>query len=272
MWLPYGQAHLRSFIESYQAFPAGDAHELYILFNGVRDPQEVAGSKAVLDGARISYKVLEIPQGQDITAYFFAASVLTEKYVLFLNTWSRFLQPAWLSKYRNAITSSPIMALVGATASWQSYYSTVFQTHSWKWEKEKGFAYNYRKYKLFIKALLYWSTLFKSFPNPHIRSNAFMVRRDVFLQLDHGPLQTKFQAYLFESGRNGMTAQFQKKGYEIAVIDKNGRLYPLEECKNVGMFWTDQQENLLVSDNQTTKYDEALIDEKKKLNHLAWGD
>lgn len=270
-WMPYGDAHLKSFISSYLRHPAGCEHTLYILFNGAVNEAEIAGCKSWLNESVIEYKALEIAGGQDITAYFYAANVLSESLVLFLNTYSRFRQPGWLSLYQRTFAIHQKSALVGATASWQSYVSTVFQTHPLYWEGNKGWSYNYRKYKLFAKALLYWSWLFSYFPNRHIRSNAFMVRREVFIRLFHGPLRTKLQAYQFESGRRGMTRQVQKMGYDVFVIDKLGNQFTLQECKDVDMFWTRQQVNLLITDNQTDKYDDAGESEKKKFYHLAWG-
>lgn len=271
MWLPYGQAHLQSFAQSYLTFPAGHEHVLYILFNGSKSREDVAGCLDILDSCQISYQVLEIPQGQDITAYLFAADTIAETYILFLNTYSRFLHPEWLAKYWSAITSSPSIGLVGATASCQSYYSSVFETHSLGWETQHGFAYNIRKYKLFIKTIGYWYFLFKPFPAPHIRTNAFMIERDVFKQLADKPIDSKLKAYRFESGRKSMTSQVLKMGLQTVVIDRWGQIHQITSCKYKPIFWNGNQEDLLVSDNQTTLYQEADAAKRKFLNKLAWG-
>ena len=36
-------------------------------------------------------------------------------------------------------------------------------------------------------------------------------------------------------------------------------------------FWNSEQENLMISDNQTEKYIKAGPEEKKFIHHLAWG-
>jgi hypothetical protein len=271
MWLPYGQAYLQSFIASYLAFPAGHEHTLYILFNGARDSQEVAACQQLLQEAGITYKEVELPQGQDITAYFYATGCISEDYILFLNTYSRFLHPQWLAKYAHALASTQDIGLVGATASCQSYYSSVFQTHSLKWERQKGFTYNYRKYKLFLKAIGYWYFLFRPFPAPHIRTNAFMIQRKLFQQLAGRALRDKLAAYQFESGRKSLTNGVTGMGYLAVVIDKSGEIHLITACKKRPIFWNGNQEDLLISDNQTTLYQEADVESRKLFRKLAWG-
>ncbi len=271
MWLPYGQSYLQSFVASYLAQPAGHAHTLYILFNGTKDPQEIDACRQLLKQAGISYEELEIPQGQDITAYFFASGRVSAEYILFLNTYSRFLHPQWLAKYVHALSATPNTGLVGATASCQSYYSSVFQKHPWKWEGEKGFAYNFRKYKLFLKAMAYWYFLFQPFPAPHIRSNAFLISRKLFQQVAARAIRNKMAAYQFESGRKSMTNEVLRRGYQAVVVDCRGETHEVIDCKKRPIFWNGNQEDLLVSDNQTTLYQEADTESRKIFRTLAWG-
>ena len=119
---------------------------------------------------------------------------------------------------------------------------------------------------------MYYPFLFKSFPNPHLRTNAFMIRRDVFLAVRYKPLTSKFRAYQCESGRNSVTNQVIKQGYDVYVVDRNGQVYESRKWPESRTFWIDKQENLLVEDNQTQLYHNATPDDKKKLTRLAWGD
>ncbi len=269
-WLPYGPGYLEAFADSYLQHPAGAAHELIILFNGAPEQQVLQDYHQVLQKKGIDYTSLRLPDGQDIDAYFYAARELDAELVLFLNTYSVILYDQWLKKYLDTF-GSPTVALTGATASNQSYYSTVFSQHPFHWEAAKGWRYNYRKYKLFIKTWLYWSFLFKPFPNPHIRTNAFMVRRELFLNLYKGPIRSKFRAYVFENGRKGLTNLLLQKGYTVVLIDKFGRQYTVDKWRSSNTYWNSEQENLLVSDNQTIKYAAASPDEKKHYQFLAWG-
>lgn len=269
MWLPYGPGYLQSFIQSYRQYPAGAGHQLMILFNGVKQEEELAPYRRLLEQHQVQYRELIVEDGQDIEAYYHAAQQCEDGKILFLNTYSEFRSASWLKKYQDAFITDDI-ALVGATGSWLSYYSSVYSKYPFRWEREKGWRYNYRKYKLFIKAFLYWSFLFRAFPNPHIRTNAFMIPRHLFLQLKQQSVKTKFQAYVFESGRSGMTGQLLKKGKTVLVVDKDGKTYTQDRWKQSNTLWNGDQENLLVSDNQTDLYQAARQEERTALTALAW--
>ena len=68
-----------------------------------------------------------------------------------------------------------------------------------------------------------------------------------------------------------MTNYYLKKGLKVLVMDKYGKTYGPDEFKNSGTFWIGEQENLLVSDNQTRIYRDADIEYRKLLTKLAWG-
>jgi hypothetical protein len=270
MWEPYGITHFNSFINSYLENAAGVEHQLWIIFNGINDrvPNEYM---EILLLHKIDCNILTMKSGQDIDAYRYAAEKIDVEFLLFLNTYSILLTGDWLKKYINAFHSSKT-AIVGATASNQSHYSTVFKVHKKNWEKEKSFQDNFKKYKLFIKAFFYWRLLFKSFPSPHLRTNAFMIQRKLFLELVPKSIQNKFEAFQFESGRNSLTVQCFKKGLEVLVVDKNGKTYPPEEWKQSSTYRINNQENLIVSDNQTRLYDESTEEQKIFMTKMAWGN
>lgn len=270
VWLPSGIEVFKRFIGSYIKFSAGCEHELLLIFNGVRNSTETNCWHSVLLASDIKYTSIEFRHGQDLECYFKAAEQLTTEYMIVLNSYAVILSNNWLLKYREQFSDSETM-LVGATASCQSYYSSVYQKHPAAWETDKGFLYNFRKYKLFVKAFFYWRFLFKPFPSPHLRTNAFMIKRTMFLQLKHKPLVSKFAAYQFESGRNSMTSQLLKKGYKVVVLDRYGKTYEPAQWKQSATFWINDQENLLVADNQTRMYTEASTKERKEMTRLAWG-
>jgi hypothetical protein len=270
MWIPYGMSYFRAFAGSYERFSSGVDHQLYIVFNGVDNDAVPEAYIRLLHEKNITFKDLRMSSGQDIDAYFYAARQIDSEYILFLNTYSTFNSSDWLLKYYNGF-SVPGTAAVGATASFQSHRSTVYALNDWKWNTSKTLRVNFDKYKLLVKAFFYWSLLFKPFPNPHLRTNAFMVRRNLFLGLIQPRLRTKFDAYVFESGRKGMTNQLLRRRHLIQVVDKYGTLYPLGKAKESHTFWIGQQEGLLIADNQTRMYDQADQLEKTKLTRLAWG-
>ena len=269
VWLPYGIELFRSFIGSYVRYPAGADHRLLILFNGIKDEAETRAYHELIGKYGITYSSKYLSGGQDIDAYFFAAKEIKTDYLFFLNSFSVLNTSDWLLKYIPAFDSST--GIISATASNQSHVSLVFQNNNFRYESSKGFLINFRKYKLMLKAFFYWRSLFKPFPNPHLRSNAFMIRRDIFLSLKRIPIKNKLDAYRFESGRNGMTIQILKKGLHALVIDKHGKTYEPHEWKDSKTFWWANQENLMISDNQTRIYDNASPAEKEFMSKTAWG-
>jgi hypothetical protein len=272
IWLPFGTGLFNNFISTYCKYNSGHPHELVLLFNGVSEAEEIFEYIRVVEEKKIPYRTL-IHYGncQDLDAYFWAADQLNSSWLLFLNSYSEILAEGWLEKYMLLATHREI-GLVGATGSWQSYYRSVFINNKWRWEGGQTFRENIRKFKLLIKALLYWRFLFPDFPNPHIRTNAFMIRRHLMNSMSRRALKNKLDAYVFESGYNNLTAQVVRKGMEAVVIDKWGRSYNKKEWDRSKLFWTGNQQDLLVSDNQTKKYDMADEETRRKLSYLAWGN
>jgi hypothetical protein len=147
----------------------------------------------------------------------------------------------------------------------------IFYIHKFKYERDKSFTHNFRKYKLLVKAAFYYPFVFRRFPNPHLRTNAFMIWKEIFVTIRWKPLTSKFRAYQCESGRNSITNQVIKFGYDVLVVDKDGNSYEQNNWYDSKTFWAKEQENLMVSDNQTTKYSMANASEKNTYSHLAWG-
>jgi hypothetical protein len=117
-----------------------------------------------------------------------------------------------------------------------------------------------------------YSADFDAFPAPHVRTNAFMIRRDVMLGLRRAPLLDKQDAYRFESGKEGMTSQLLRAGLRALVVGRDGRGYEPDEWHLSETLWQGEQRNLLVSDNQTKDY--ARGDSRRRifLSRAAWGD
>lgn len=271
VWLPYGIEIFKDFIASYLNVSAGYEHELIFLFNGVNDEKELQPYFEYAQIVKINYKYFSLKNGQDIEAYFWVSRKISEyTHFLFLNSFSIILHNKWLQYYVNAI-ELPGVGLVGATGSWQSHYTNVFQQYKIAYEFNKPFLYNFRKYKLFLKAFFYWRFLFASFPSPHIRTTGFMIKRDLFFQLEGEKITSKFDAYLFENGRKGLSNQLRKKGYNILVINKTGNTYTPDKWPESKTFWIEDQQNLLIKDNQTKVYCEANKYERNRLKQLAWG-
>lgn len=113
---------------------------------------------------------------------------------------------------------------------------------------------------------------FPSFPNPHIRSNCFMVRRTHILQLALPAMITKIDTSLFESGPQSLTSRIRKVGLRTIVVGRNGEGYDINDWSRSETFRLGDQTNLLIADNHTRAF--AAMSHGARVTHerTTWGD
>jgi hypothetical protein len=112
---------------------------------------------------------------------------------------------------------------------------------------------------------------FPKFPNPHIRSNAFMIRRDLFRSLMPTRIYTKIDAFEFESGKTSMTNQILHRGLKTLVVGNDGNSYDVPEWKNSFAFRHGRQHNKLIADNQTKAFDAMNDTQRMLIESWTWG-
>jgi len=269
-YIPYGITPFNDFVQSYIKHPAGTSHTLYLLFKGMEKADDLHPFTELADRLGISYKIIQFSEpGLDIEAYRFACTQLNDPYLFFLNTQSVILHPGWLLKIAAHITER--IGIIGTTASFQSHYSSVFQNYSWAWKRDESMYVRFRRYKLLIKATLIWRWIFPAFPNPHIRTNAFLIDRQLFLKLRFPIVKDKFAAYQVESGYRSITRQIIANNRDVLLVDKKGSVYQIAEWNEPNVFWKGRQEDLFVSDKQTRLYENSSDAERKKMKFAAWG-
>jgi hypothetical protein len=226
------------FIASLRRHAAGCDFNLYVIFKGFSSAAERA--RAVSLFAPMQHKVIfSGDESFDIGAYAEAATQIAERKVCFLNTNAEILCEDWLLKLVNNL-EQPGAGLVGATGSYES-----------------------------LRDL---DPRFPSFPNIHIRSNAFMIDRDVFSAMARQFTFTdKLDAFLFESGPNSMTRQVQSRGLEALVVGRNGQGYSSGSWPRSDTFRQNRQTNLLIGDNQTRHFDALSLADQRALARWTWG-
>lgn len=223
----------REFVDSYRKHPAGCEHELLIVFKGF----SLFGAKSYikyLGDLKYNHTFVH-DKGYDLGTYKIVANmpecaeynVPEFDTMLCLNSHSEILVDGWLEKYTKWF--SPTVAFVSATCSSESFCK--------KW----------------------WHNIFfKSFPNNHFRTNAFLIGRKTLLKVwPKFGFWSKMQCYLFESGRNNLRIRINKLGLCSVALTSN--------------FRKGNQEGLVIADKQTKAFASADIDEKFRLRELAWG-
>ena len=229
-----------TFLESYLRRDAGVEHQLYIICKGFTSNDDLR---------RLSEKTKAAPHALvyvderelDIGAYYAAAMQCECDVVCFLNTYSEILGEWWLAKLSRNL-ARPSVGLVGCSGSYEA------PTHGGRYDNIP-------------------------FPSPHLRSNAFMLGRDVFLKIKpRHSLNDKFSTYIFEHGRMSLTRRIVSLGLDVLVVGKDGRGYSVNEWSRSRTFRQGGQTNLLIGDNRTRDFDLAPAPEKRSLFRMAWSD
>lgn len=121
--------------------------------------------------------------------------------------------------------------------------------------------------------IAYLKKVYGEFPNPHIRSNGFMISRELLLSLfgDY-KVRTKEDACNFESGPRGLSRKIWELGMKTLLVGRNGVAYDVKDWPKSNTFRLGTQENLLTSDNQTRNYDNFSKKEKLVHSWISWGN
>ncbi|MGZ4313532.1 MAG: hypothetical protein ACXVR1_15645, partial [Solirubrobacteraceae bacterium] len=159
----------------------------------------------------------------------------------------RVLTDGWLATMARCLAGDGV-GLVGATGSWECPLSGAI-----------------------LPLRLMRAGRYPAFPNPHIRTNAFMLERRRLLDIRWPEITSKGQAYELESGNDGITRQIEAQGLRAVVVGRDGRAYDRDRWRESRTFRAGEQDNLLVEDNRTRQYEEAQGRWRRKLARLAWG-
>ena len=113
---------------------------------------------------------------------------------------------------------------------------------------------------------------FPDFPNPHIRTNGFMIGRERLLDLGFQAPGSKLGACAFESGADGLTVRLRRKGLRALVVDKHGCGYDTQDWSRSSTFRLGAQEGLLLHDKQTRSFDLMPPGTQATHRRVTWGD
>jgi hypothetical protein len=241
VWAPLGTGPLARFLASYTAQPAGHPHRLAVILKGFEAPEDAAAHVELLAGIEHETLVYDRPTF-DLPAYGAAAEQLEASHLCFLNSESVLLTPGWLAALTDALGECGVGA-VGATGSYETPDS-VFPWRRRRWPR---------------------------FPNPHLRTNAFMLSRELMRSGAWPEIPTKAQAWELESGNRGLTRHVRSQGLATRVVGRDGTAYRPHEWPASATFRSGGQANLLVADNRTREWDAAAPAQQAELSRRAWG-
>ncbi len=253
------------FLQSYKDNRGGMEHDLLFVFKGFHGDECPPEYDDALRGFP-HRKFFVNDFGFDIRAYFSVARAYNYKFFCFLNSFSTLLDRDWLVKLYSHLSRKNI-GLVSATGSYESPYSNILREQQHDERINGSVSRRLRRYL----ARTAYRFAYDPYPNYHVRTNGFMISRDVMSKIHSGLILTKENAHRFESGRKSLTKQVLRMNLKVLVIGKNGTAYEKEDWCSSGTFRQGEQNNLLIADNQTSAYLHASPDLKSKLARLAWG-
>jgi hypothetical protein len=276
-YVPFGTHYLINFLQSYQNQDAGINHNLIILFNGYHNEKDLHPFIEILNTSLVSYQIIITESKYDIDAYFYIAELLkNSEYVTFLNTYSVILHANWLKYfYANIIKES--VGCVSATGAWGDYF------HAMEYKKSINKIKKFKGSLTDVKKVIYFRFNFYPTVRPHLRTNGFMINRLLFLSIKRPSVRPvflnlllklnskKIRSFCFEHGKDSFSQQLVDRGLQIQIVNKFGSGLNINEWPASNVYWNGLQENLLIQDNQTSKYQKADIEERKRLAYAAWG-
>jgi glycosyltransferase involved in cell wall biosynthesis len=118
---------------------------------------------------------------------------------------------------------------------------------------------------------LYSLADFKRFPNPHIRTNAFLMRRELLIDLKFDLDNSKLACLQFESGPAGLYARLEQRGLKSILVGADGRTFDVDRWIESHTFRLGDQSNIMVKDNRVRDVDNAPACERALLVNLTWG-
>lgn len=277
VWAPLGIEPFRRFLASYRQRRSGAPHSLLVVFNGFRREGELGEFRALLEGLDCRTLFLARPV-QDIPAYFAAAREFSCEHFCFVNSHSVLLDDDWLGKLRAHLR--PGVGAVGASGTYESLYTraqALLPVTPLTYVRDT--AGRLRRGMRPFDASIYWMRWrfrraclegFPPFPNPHLRTNAFLISRELMLRLKVGRIRSKVEAIMFESGHGGLTRQLAAMSLRALVVGRDGRAYEEGCWRESRTYRSGEQENLLVSDNRTRDYEFADQQTRADLYEASW--
>jgi hypothetical protein len=212
--------------------------------------------------------------GLDWGAYIRIAKMVNYEWLLLLNTHSRPQSDLWLTYYKEMLVDDdPKLGAVAASASYESHLPTWNRPLTKQTIMGLVAQMLWRVVSYWPKKLLY-KQHFAAFPNPHLRSNALMLRRRNFLEFisrSDFP-QSKQDVLKMESGLFGLSQFLKNQGLSLKILGKHGQTWDITQAHTSETFRLGNQRNLLISDNQTRFYQNASDALRRNLRIITWGE
>jgi hypothetical protein len=148
--------------------------------------------------------------------------------------------------------------LDSCAALWRKEYEDEWSAH-WAWATSKDGPFE------FLRDI-------PKFPNPHIRTNCFLVRRTWLKDNFPNVKVDKKSAYSFESGIASLTRKAMLHGDgSVYLVNSEGSAYPPSRWMDSCTFRLNGQSKLLIDDNQTRGFQLMSFELQELHKMMSWG-
>jgi hypothetical protein len=255
---PYGVDLLKQFIKSYNSYRSGYDHDLLICFKSF-NKQKMSLWSSYIPNKFIKFYDRHNVNDFDIGSFFRIAENFPNRLILFLNSFAKPKVSNWLRIFIENYHEKSIVGCHGVYASISSMF-LKFQIKN---------ITKFKSIKYGLKHLLHCSL----FPNPHIRTNGFLINSSDFLLLKvrRKNFDKKIETNYFESGRNSISAQLRKRGFDLYIVNSDNRRFLINEWPNSDTFALGTQSKLVIEDHRTAFYEKLSYKEKIKIQKIYWG-
>ena len=111
---------------------------------------------------------------------------------------------------------------------------------------------------------------FPDFPNPHIRTTGFAIRRDLFLAVIDRIPENKADAFRFESGYQSIVRRSFNLGWRVLTVDKKQQYFEIDD-KSVPSTFRVVEGDSIVTDHVSRSFHKLSISDQKILSSMTHG-
>ncbi len=250
------ESSFKNFIYNYKKYKSGLDHDLLICFKLLNKQTINNLSKNLVNIRYIEFIDSSNYNDFDFGSYKRVAEKFPENNILFLNSHSYPISPDWLKKLMFYKNNNNIIATSG---SYESLSDSI------KLKKfYKIFSYLLRKIKL--------KNSFRSFPNPHLRTSSFLIQGKIYYEfIKNQKINNKFDTWNIESGKNGLSSFFRNKGFDLLVINSDGKKFVENQWFLSETYNYLNQSKTIISDKHTRKYLKLNSSDQKATQFKTWG-
>lgn len=255
---PYGSDLLKQFVNNYNFYKSGYDHDLLICFKEF-NKQTMNLWSSYIPNNFIKFFDKHNVNDFDIGSFFRIAEKFPNRLILFLNSFAKPKVNNWLKIF---VENYHEKSIVGSHGVYASLSSMFFKFQIKNISKFQSIKYG-------LKHLIYCPL----FPNPHIRTTNFLIKSCDFLSLNvnRKKFDKKIETNYFESGRNSISVQLRKKGFDLYVVNSDNKRFAISEWPNSDTFALGKQSKLVISDHRTAFYEKLSAQKKKEMQKIYWG-